>query len=105
MNKKKEFWKIIKYTSVLIVVTLGLFVLWQVTKPVPTTGDWKDTPKVLSTAQFNGNMVTVYNVGTYVIFSLFSIERWLEAKLNRHRISVWLPLISHLAGGGIFTMP
>ncbi len=58
----KKIWKVLKYASLLIILPLVIFVVWQVTKKVPTQGDWKDTLKVLSTADFKDNLVTVHNV-------------------------------------------
>ena len=64
-NKKIKYRKIFSYVGLLLLVSLSVLVLWQVTKKVPTEGDWKDTLKVLSTAQFNGNMVAVKNVRNF----------------------------------------
>ena len=44
---------------------LAIFVLWQVTKQVPTTGDWQTPLSQLSTAEFNGDLVTVKNVRNF----------------------------------------
>jgi len=52
-----------------IVLVLGVLllvlVIWQIAKPVPTTGDWQKALSVLSTAEFNGNLVTVKNVRNF----------------------------------------
>jgi len=66
MKLRKKRWKIIVWAGLSIVALLvAVFVVWQSVKPVPTTGDWKDTLKVLSTADFNGNVVTVKNVRNF----------------------------------------
>ena len=52
-----------------ILGTLGLLVLaffcWDIFKPVPTVGDWQTPLAVLSTAEFNGDLVTVKNVRNF----------------------------------------
>jgi hypothetical protein len=42
-----------------------LFVFWQVTKEVPLEGNWKQHLDTISTAEFNGDKVTVRNVRNY----------------------------------------
>lgn len=44
---------------------LAVFVLWQATKQVPTEGDWQSPLSRLSTAEFNGDLVTVKNVRNF----------------------------------------
>ena len=68
--KKKKNWKtvtkkILKYTSLSIIVLLAIFIIWQASKKVPTEGDWKDALKVLSTAEFHDNLITVKNVRNF----------------------------------------
>ena len=63
--KKIPFRKIFKYTSLLVILFITVFIIWQANKKVPTEGDWKDTLKVLSTADFNGDFVTVRNVRNF----------------------------------------
>lgn len=64
MSKPKNR-KIFKYACLTIVILLSLFVIWQATKQVPTEGDWKDTLRLLSTAEFDHNLVTVRNVRNF----------------------------------------
>ena len=44
------------------ILFLAVFFIWQGTKQVPTTGDWQPELSRLSTAEFNGDLVTVRNV-------------------------------------------
>ncbi|MEI8061665.1 MAG: DUF4105 domain-containing protein [bacterium] len=61
----KKLLKFLKYFALVIVIFLiGLFIL-QGLKHVPTEGDWKTPLKVLSTAEFNGNLVTVKNIRNF----------------------------------------
>lgn len=55
----------IRSILVFIVACLGIFLLWQVILPVPTDSDWKDTLKLLSTAEFSGDSVTVKNIRNF----------------------------------------
>lgn len=64
-SKKKNYRKFFIYSGLLILVSLSVFVLWQLSKQVPANSDWKDTLKVLSTAEFSGNIVTVKNVRNF----------------------------------------
>ncbi len=57
--------KFIKKFLLFLLVVLVLFVVWQVTKKVPLEGDWKQHLDVISTAEFNGDKVTVKNVRNY----------------------------------------
>lgn len=65
MNKNKKHhklrWNIIRGIGLLLII----FVAWQSFKKVPTTGDWQTSLAVLSTAQFNGDLVTVHNVRNF----------------------------------------
>jgi hypothetical protein len=61
----KTIFKFIKYAVlVLIIFVIALFIQ-QSLKKVPTEGDWKDTLKVLSTAEFKGDKVTVKNIRNF----------------------------------------
>jgi len=57
--------KIVKKVLLFLLVVLFLFVFWQVTKKVPLEGDWKEHLDIISTAEFNGDKVTVRNVRNY----------------------------------------
>ncbi|HPF95035.1 MAG: DUF4105 domain-containing protein [Candidatus Magasanikbacteria bacterium] len=50
---------------VLLGVFFAVFLLWQTTKQVPTTGDWQSPFTRLSTAEFNDDLVTVKNVRNF----------------------------------------
>lgn len=63
--KKIPFLRIFKWASILLIIFIALFVTWQLSKKVPTVGDWKDPLKVLSTAEFKDNLVTVKNVRNF----------------------------------------
>jgi len=64
MNRRK-FWKALKWIGIVILIFAAGFVLLQAQKKVPTEGDWKDTLKILSTAEFKGDLVTVRNVRNF----------------------------------------
>lgn len=51
-----------------IVLFLTVFSTWQLLKEVPTEGDWQEQLAVLSTAEFNGDLVTVRNVRNFRYF-------------------------------------
>lgn len=57
--------KIIKKILLILLAVLVLFVLWQGTKKVPLTGDWKEHLAIVPTAEFKGDKVTVRNVRNY----------------------------------------
>ncbi|MCW1891882.1 MAG: DUF4105 domain-containing protein [Candidatus Uhrbacteria bacterium] len=59
--KKKALFSILIGFFALILV----FFLWQALKPVPTEGDWQTPLAVLSTAEFEGDSVTVKNVRNF----------------------------------------
>ncbi len=63
--RKIKYRKIFKWTTIVVLALLVILVVWQSLKKVPTEGDWKDTLKVLSTAEFKGNLVTVKNVRNF----------------------------------------
>jgi len=47
---------------------LIIFIAWQGFKKVPTGGDWQEQLKIISTAEFNGDLVTVKNVRNFRYF-------------------------------------
>lgn len=55
----------IKNSLVIAAIVLLSFLLWQALKVPPTTGDWQPALAIQSTAEFNGNMVTVKNVRNF----------------------------------------
>ncbi len=57
--------KIVKKVFLSLLAVIILFVFWQVTKKVPLEGDWKQHLDIISTAEFNGDKVTVKNVRNY----------------------------------------
>jgi len=57
--------KILLYTPLFLAVTILTLIIWQSIKKVPTEGNWKTTLAVLSTAEFNGDRVTVKNVRNF----------------------------------------
>jgi len=63
--RKTRLWKISAYAGLLAFLVIAGFLAWQLMKQVPTAGDWKDTLKILSTAEFKGNLVTVKNVRNF----------------------------------------
>jgi hypothetical protein len=90
--KKIHFWKILGYFGILVVVFVSAFLVWQYTKKVPTQGDWKDTLKVLSTADFNGNLVTVKNVRNfqYDASGTPTVEAYYDKKYDLNKlVKVW----------------
>lgn len=56
---------ILKWALITLLVAVTVLCVWQVSKKVPTEGDWKNQLKVLSTAEFNGNLVTVRKVRNF----------------------------------------
>lgn len=61
----RKFLTFLKYLALIVLVGLVVLVVWQASKTVPTEGDWKEQLKVLATAEFNGDMVTVKNVRNF----------------------------------------
>ncbi len=57
--------KALKIIALLVALAASMLLLQQSLKKVPTTGDWKDTLKVLSTADFKGDLVTVHNIRNF----------------------------------------
>lgn len=90
--KKVKYRKILKYAGLLVALFFAIFVIWQVTKNVPTDGDWKDTLKVLSTADFNGDLVTVKNVRNfqYNASGTPTVEDWYDKTYDLTKLEkVW----------------
>ena len=54
-----------RYLAYGFVVLLAIFFIWQGLKKPATTGDWQPELAVLSTAEFNGDSVTVKNVRNF----------------------------------------
>lgn len=65
MSKNKKHFKLRWYIFGGVGLLLIIFVAWQALKKVPTTGNWQTSLAVLSTAQFNGDLVTVRNVRNF----------------------------------------
>lgn len=57
--------KFIKKFFITLLCLLVVFVAWQGFKKVPMEGDWQEQLKVVSTAEFNGDTVTVRNVRNF----------------------------------------
>jgi hypothetical protein len=57
--------KVIKKILLLLCGLLVIFALWQGFKKVPIEGDWQEQLKTISTAEFNGDLVTVRNVRNF----------------------------------------
>ncbi|MES3004815.1 MAG: DUF4105 domain-containing protein [Patescibacteria group bacterium] len=53
-----------KFLKIFGVICL-IFFIWQVTKVPATTGDWQEHLTIPSTAEFNGDSVTIKNVRNY----------------------------------------
>lgn len=65
MNILKPNNKIIRYGFWGIGILLIFFLLWQGFKTPPTEADWQEQLKIASTAEFNGDIVTVRNVRNF----------------------------------------
>jgi len=57
--------KIIKKILLALGCLLIIFIAWQGLKKVPMEGDWQEQLKIISTAEFNGDWVTVKNVRNF----------------------------------------
>ncbi len=57
--------KIFKRTLIVLLSLILIFILWQGFKKVATEGDWQKQLAILSTAEFNGDLVTVKNVRNF----------------------------------------
>lgn len=62
---KSKLKKIGKYLLLVLGVLLIGVLLWQGMKRPPTEGDWQEQLRISSTAQFNGDLVTVRNVRNF----------------------------------------
>ena len=62
-----NFFKNITLKKVLLLLAclLTIFVLWRIFRPVYLTGDWQEHLAIPSTAEFNGDLVTVKNVRNF----------------------------------------
>lgn len=57
--------KFLTYFFLCVVIFLSILFIQQTLKKVPTEGNWKDQLRVLSTAEFKGDLVTVKNVRNF----------------------------------------
>lgn len=57
--------KIFKRVLFSITLLLVIFIIWQGSKKVPIEGNWQEQLKVISKAEFNGDLVTVKNVRNF----------------------------------------
>lgn len=57
--------KLFKRLFIALAVIVLLFLIWQAFKKPALTGDWQEQLKIASTAEFNGNLVTVKNVRNF----------------------------------------
>jgi len=90
--KKINYRKIFKYLCLSIAILLAIFVIWQWSEKVPTQGNWQDTAKLLSTAQFNGNLVTVKNIRNfqYDASNTPTVEAWYDKTYDLNKlVKVW----------------
>lgn len=62
---KKFLKKFLVVVLFLILILILIIIIWQSFKKVPTEGDWQEQLKILSTAEFSGNTVTVKNVRNF----------------------------------------
>jgi hypothetical protein len=62
---KQKIKKGFKYLLSVLGIVLGILFVWQFFRKVPTTGEWPLELQRLSTAEFNGNLVTVKNVRNF----------------------------------------
>jgi len=64
MHREKLFFYL-RYLLFVIGLLIVAFIIWQTAKTVPNTGDWQTPLSKLSTAEFNGDKVTVRNVRNF----------------------------------------
>lgn len=57
--------KILKKILIILGLFLIIFIIWQGSKKAPTQGDWQEQLAIISTAEFNGDLVTVKNVRNF----------------------------------------
>jgi hypothetical protein len=67
MNKQIIL-KVFKWVGLGALVVLAIFLVWQLTKKPSLTGNWQMQLATPSTAEFNGDLVTVRNVRNYRYF-------------------------------------
>ncbi|MEI6553407.1 MAG: DUF4105 domain-containing protein [bacterium] len=90
--KKLILKKIFKCLAVAVFILFSVFTLWQASKTVPTKADWKDTLKVLSTAEFHDNLVNVKNVRNfqYDAYSQPTVESYYDKTYDLNKLKkVW----------------
>jgi len=83
---------VLKYLGLTVLVVAGIFTIWQLLKPIPTNEDWKDTLKILASAQFKGNQVTVRNVRNFQYDATGNptVENYYDKTYDSDKISkVW----------------
>ncbi len=56
---------IVKKSFLALACLLLIFIAWQGLKKVPLEKDWQEQLKIISTAEFNGDLVTVKNVRNF----------------------------------------
>jgi hypothetical protein len=89
------------YSFVVLIVLIIGFIIWQCTKPVPTTGDWKDTLVHLSTADFHGDLVTVHDVRNfqYNASGTPTVENWYDKTYDLSKlVRAWYVVVPFNAG-------
>jgi len=77
------------------------FVIWQLTMPVPTDRDWKDQLSRLSTADFQGDYVTVKNIRNFQYDSKFdpTVENYYDKTFDLRQIKkVWYIVVPFHSG-------
>lgn len=57
--------KIIRKVLLVLVLVLAVTILWYLFSKPPTEGDWQEHLSLVSTAEFNGDFVTVRNVRNF----------------------------------------
>ena len=83
---------ILKYLGLTLLAVAVVFIVWQLLKPIPTDLDWKDTLKVLASAQFKGNLVTVRNIRNfqYDASGIPTVENYYDKTYDLNKIrKVW----------------
>ncbi|MCF7833843.1 MAG: DUF4105 domain-containing protein [Candidatus Pacebacteria bacterium] len=70
MNLKFNFIKNTLFFRILyiLICIFCLFVFWQISKEVPTEGDWQEHLAILAKAEFNDDFVTIKNVRNFRYF-------------------------------------
>lgn len=70
--------QMLKYAGTALAALVALVALWQFSKEIPIDADWKDTLSQLSTAEFDGDMVTVRNVRNFQYNEHYkpSVQSW-----------------------------